>query len=229
MQKTIFVVDDIDTNLLAAGKALEKQYKVIPLLSAAEMFKALEKLTPDLILLDIEMPETDGFEALKFLKGNKAYKKIPVIFLTDAEDSETETKGIELGVVDFIAKPFSTPLLIKRVKNYLNIEELIRERKKNFSANSKCIKSFLNGTQNNIARIEEVLGKNGPYDYEDLLMYTVNIFAIRNALNSVCELELSAVAATLEQAARDKNIKMILSETQGFLDELQAVIDKLRR
>ena len=126
MIKTVFVVDDNDTNLVAAKEALKGHYRVITLPSAIKMFTMLEKLTPDLILLDIEMPEMDGFEALNRLKTGKI--DIPVIFLTSILDVEVEVKGFQLGVIDFITKPFSAPVLVNRIKTHLEIDELIRER-----------------------------------------------------------------------------------------------------
>ena len=128
MQKTIFVVDDNDTNLAMAEETLEDQYRVMTLPSAAKMFALLEKVTPDLLLLDIEMPEMDGFEALRDLKANSKYADIPVIFLTSMTDSSTEVHGFQLGVVDFITKPFSAPVLLNRIKTHLDIDGLIRER-----------------------------------------------------------------------------------------------------
>ena len=126
MKKTIFVVDDNDTNLAMAEKALQDHYRVITLPSAAKMFKFLEKTTPDLILLDIEMPEMDGFEALSRLKESKT--DIPVIFLTSLLDAEVEVNGFKLGVIDFITKPFSAPVLVNRIKTHLQIDDIIRER-----------------------------------------------------------------------------------------------------
>ena len=128
MQKTIFVVDDNDTNLTMAEEALEKQYRLLTLPSAAKMFSLLEKIKPDLILLDIEMPEMDGFEALQLLKASAGSADIPVIFLTSMTDAEVEVRGFQLGVVDFITKPFSAPVLLNRIKTHLNIDELIRDR-----------------------------------------------------------------------------------------------------
>ncbi|MCL2472203.1 MAG: response regulator [Treponema sp.] len=128
MEKTIFIVDDNTTNLALAEEALENQYLVITLSSAAKMLTALEKIKPDLILLDIEMPDISGFEAIKYLKASDAYSEIPVIFLTGISDAETEATGIELGAVDFIAKPFSAPVLLNRIKYHLNIDELIHNR-----------------------------------------------------------------------------------------------------
>ena len=86
MQKTVFIVDDNDTNLAMAKSALKEQYRVMTLPSAEKMFALLEKIKPDLILLDIEMPEMDGFEALQLLKDNEAYADIPVVFLTGMTD-----------------------------------------------------------------------------------------------------------------------------------------------
>ena len=128
MQKTIFVVDDSDTNLSMAKEALKEQYRVMTLPSASKMFALLEKMTPDLILLDIEMPEMDGFEALQRLKDNNKLTDIPVIFLTSMTDASVEVRGFQLGVIDFITKPFSAPVLTNRIKTHLNIDELIRER-----------------------------------------------------------------------------------------------------
>jgi len=126
--KTIFVVDDSDTNLSMAENALEDLYCVMTLPSAAKMFTLLEKVTPDLILLDIEMPEINGFEALQKLKAHDSYASIPVIFLTALADASIEVQGFELGAVDFIVKPFSAPVLLNRIKTHLDIDSLIHER-----------------------------------------------------------------------------------------------------
>ncbi|MCL1807934.1 MAG: response regulator [Oscillospiraceae bacterium] len=128
MKQTIFVVDDNDTNLSKANEALKDQYRVLTLPSAAKMFALIEKVQPDLILLDIEMPEMDGFEALQRLKDHAGYAGIPVIFLTSMTDASVEVRGFELGVIDFITKPFSTPVLVNRIKTHMDIDGLIRER-----------------------------------------------------------------------------------------------------
>ena len=127
-KKMIFIVDDSATNLTIAEEALGEQYRVIALSSAAQMFNILRKFTPDLILLDIEMPEMDGFEAIEKLKTRDLYSKIPVIFLTGLADDNNEAHGIKLGAVDFITKPFSKPVLLNRIRNHLNIDDLIRDR-----------------------------------------------------------------------------------------------------
>jgi len=128
MQKTIFVVDDSLSNLSLAEEALENHYRVVTLSSADKMYSTLEKLTPDLILLDIAMPDESGFDAMKKLKANKHFSEIPVIFLTALTDTFNEALGIELGAVDFITKPFSEPVLLNRVKNHIQIDKIIKER-----------------------------------------------------------------------------------------------------
>lgn len=128
MPKTIFVVDDSDTNLLKAEEALENFYRVMTLPSAEKMFDLLDNVMPDLVLLDIEMPGMNGLDALEKLKATRVYRDIPVIFLTSRDDSEVEAHGFELGAVDFISKPFSTPVLVNRIKMHLNIDEVIHER-----------------------------------------------------------------------------------------------------
>ena len=126
--KTIFVVDDSDTNLSMAEAVLEDQYRVMTMPSAQKMFTLLEKVIPDLILLDIEMPVMDGFEALQKLKSESSWIGIPVMFLTGRNDAEIEARGFEMGAIDFITKPFSAPVLLNRIKTHLDIDKIIRER-----------------------------------------------------------------------------------------------------
>jgi len=126
--KTIFVVDDNNVNLLAADEALSAHYRVFTLPSAAAMFELITDVKPDLILLDILMPEMDGFETIKLLKTNGRYLDIPVIFLTSRNDAGTESQGFAMGAVDFITKPFSKPVLLNRIKTHLDIENIIHER-----------------------------------------------------------------------------------------------------
>jgi putative two-component system response regulator len=155
MQKTIFVVDDSATNLSMAEEALENHYRVITLSSAAKMFAILEKVTPDLILLDIEMPEMNGFEAMERLAASESHAGIPVIFLTSLTDAVNEAHGIELGAVDFITKPFSEPVLLNRIKCHLNIDELIQERTKQLRERTERLERMQNGIIYALADIVE--------------------------------------------------------------------------
>ena len=141
--KTIFVVDDNNVNLLSADEALSAHYRVFTMPSAANMFELLQDITPDLILLDILMPEIDGFETLKQLKASSKYMDIPVMFLTSRNDAETETLGFEMGIVDYVSKPFSKPVLLNRIKTHLGIEDIIHERTNNLNRLKNSIVSVL--------------------------------------------------------------------------------------
>jgi len=143
MMNTIFIVDDSDTNLSMAESALEDQYRVLTMPSVTKMFSLLGKIIPDLILLDIEMPEMNGLDALKKLKSHEAWKNIPVIFLTGRTDETVEVHCFELGAVDFITKPFSAPVLLKRIKTHLDIDKAIRERSAQISRLQYSIVSVL--------------------------------------------------------------------------------------
>jgi putative two-component system response regulator len=127
-QDKIFVVDDVDTNLMEAEQALEDEYEVFTLSSAGLMFALLQKVTPDLILLDIEMPGMNGFATMEKLKGEPKTANIPVMFLTASTDDAIEARGIRLGAVDFVVKPFSAPVLRNRIANHLHISEQIKVR-----------------------------------------------------------------------------------------------------
>ena len=146
--KTIFIVDDNDTNLMTAKTALEGAYKTYALPSAEKMFKLAEKIIPDIILLDIEMPEVDGFEAMKLLKSDNKLKSIPVIFLTAKNDETTEIQGFEMGALDFIIKPFSPPVLIKRIKMHIDTDKLVKD-------SQRAVRDIHNATINVIADMVE--------------------------------------------------------------------------
>ena len=130
MKKTVFVVDDSISNLTMAADALNPHYAVMTINSGERCLKLLEKVKPDIILLDIEMPEMDGFGVLRLLKGNKAYRDIPVIFLTARTDYPTEVRALRHGVVDFIGKPFNPAVLLNRINHHISIDGLVRERTK---------------------------------------------------------------------------------------------------
>jgi putative two-component system response regulator len=126
-RKTIFLVDDDATNLTVGSNVLDDYYDVLTLNSGARLLKALEKKIPDLILLDIEMPERNGYDVIKLLKANSEMAHIPVIFLTAKSSAKDEIEGLSLGALDYISKPFSLPLLLKRIELHLLVESQKRE------------------------------------------------------------------------------------------------------
>ena len=121
IQKKIIIVDDNATNLSVGRNLLKTYYEVYPVSSAAKLFNILEKFIPDLILLDVDMPEMSGYETIKILKSGSRFADIPVIFLTAKNNEESEMEGFDLGAVDYVTKPFSAPLLLRRISNQLLI------------------------------------------------------------------------------------------------------------
>jgi class 3 adenylate cyclase/CheY-like chemotaxis protein len=121
-RQLIILVDDNPTNLWAGRNALSGSYDLITVLSAEKMFAALEKRVPALILLDIDMPGMNGYEAIKILKAKEETRGIPVIFLTGKTDASDELAGLSLGAIDYITKPFIPPLLLKRIEVHLLVE-----------------------------------------------------------------------------------------------------------
>ncbi len=116
----IAIVDDSRFAHKVVSSILEEVYDLTQYLSATEALKDFETNIPDLILLDVEMPKMNGLEAIKLLKENPKTENIPVIFLTGRVDLEFEFLAFDLGAVDYIKKPFITPLLLKRVAMHIN-------------------------------------------------------------------------------------------------------------
>jgi putative two-component system response regulator len=119
LRNRITLVDDSVANLDQGRNILKTFYEVFPAESAKKLFEILENIIPDLILLDIEMPEMDGYETIKKLKDDDQFKDIPVIFLTSKGDDDSEMEGLDLGAVDYVKKPFTAKLLLKRIEKEL--------------------------------------------------------------------------------------------------------------
>jgi class 3 adenylate cyclase/ActR/RegA family two-component response regulator len=118
----IILVDDNPSNLRTGKNVLSEIYEVYTAPSAAKLFDILKDIKPAMILLDIEMPEMNGYEAIKILKEKDETKNIPVIFLTAKTDTENELTGFDLGAIDYITKPFMPSLLLKRIEVHLLVE-----------------------------------------------------------------------------------------------------------
>ncbi len=125
--KHILVVDDSNMYCIIAKNALEGSYRVTVVHSGQEALDFLEKETPDLILMDIEMPGMNGKEAIRRIKLHKEWSKIPVIFLSAISEQETEVECLELGADDFIAKPFKPLIMTSRVSKILELYELRKD------------------------------------------------------------------------------------------------------
>ncbi|QXE89651.1 response regulator [Geomonas subterranea] len=130
-KKTLLVVDDTIDNLIVLYKVLRAEYDVIGASNGKEALRLVEATPPDLILLDIMMPEMDGYEVCRLLKLDPRLRDIPVIFISALNEEVDETRGFEMGAVDFITKPVKPAILCRRVAVHLELrsqkEELRRQ------------------------------------------------------------------------------------------------------
>lgn len=120
-KKTVLVVDDIPDNLVLLYKMLRGDYNVIGASSGPEALKLVDDAAPHLILLDIMMPEMDGFEVCRLLKQDSRHRDIPVIFISALNEEVDETRGFEAGAVDFLTKPIKPAILNHRVAVHLEL------------------------------------------------------------------------------------------------------------
>ncbi|WED20540.1 response regulator [Vibrio sp. JC009] len=131
----ILIVDDEKHNLIVLTDLLKSTYEVIATKSGKKALQAASgENPPDLILLDIMMPEMDGYEVCRRLKENEATRDIPVIFITAMNQTEDEIRGFDIGAVDFITKPICPPTVMARVETHIKLRKAILELKRLYSA-----------------------------------------------------------------------------------------------
>jgi PAS domain S-box-containing protein len=126
---SILIIDDTPANLKLLTDILSHGYRVSPASSGRLALKSLALTIPDIILLDIRMPEMDGFEVCHRLKSDELTREIPVIFISALDEIEDKVKGFHAGAVDYITKPFQSEEVIARVKAHLSIRQLQRQLK----------------------------------------------------------------------------------------------------
>jgi class 3 adenylate cyclase len=131
MTSRILVIEDTPANIQTLSAILKGAgYEMSIATNGRQGLEALERIRPDLILLDIMMPEMDGFETCRRIKASTAWREIPVIFLTARTDTADIVRGFELGAVDYVAKPFNAHELLARVNTHLELDHLHRENQR---------------------------------------------------------------------------------------------------
>jgi len=123
-QGKVLVVDDMITNIALLKKNLESDYDIFEAYDGESAIEQVAIDMPDLILLDVQMPGIDGYEVCRRLKADKATQNIPIVFITSKDEEADETKGLELGAIDYITKPFKLPIVKARVKNFLQMKKM---------------------------------------------------------------------------------------------------------
>jgi len=221
-RKKIIAVDDNVENLTAIKNTLKDIYDVYPCPSAAKMFNLLEHIHPDLILLDVEMPEMNGYEAIGKLKSNDKYSETPVIFLTSMSEAKSEMEGLQLGAVDYIRKPFAALLLLQRIKTHISIMEQEREIKDLLELKTKEV---------SLRELAEQEAQNASRAKGEFLSHMSH--EIRSPLNAVIgminiatdENDIDSIKLYLGKA--DNAAKHVLGVINDILDMSKIEADKL--
>ncbi|MEO5364534.1 MAG: response regulator, partial [Magnetococcus sp. DMHC-8] len=147
----ILIIDDAVDNILLLTEWLKQEYVVCSATSGKEGLQVAGRELPDLILLDVQMPDMDGLETCRLLKEDETTAQIPVIFVTATRKQGDELRGLKLGAVDFLTKPFNPPVMLVRVRNHLalahhnrRIEQLVRERTLAMEEAQEALRSAMN-------------------------------------------------------------------------------------
>ncbi|MGN1146975.1 MAG: diguanylate cyclase domain-containing protein [Lachnospiraceae bacterium] len=211
--KNVLIIDDNKLNLATARKVLSEEYKVIPVIKGTQALTYLQNGDCDIILLDINMPEMDGFEVLKKIREMEHCKNIPVIFLTADNDSETETRCFNAGAIDFITKPFVPEVMRSRIGRALELEELRRSLADRLEQKiqevsdmkSKSCQDALTGLWNRVYTEE-----------------TVNLMISQGVKGALLMIDLDnfkAINDNYGHIAGDRTLKMFADTLQSFSEE----------
>ncbi len=236
MQKkmTILAVDDIPLNLDLLTEILDPYYNVSATISGKDALEILEESIPDLILLDIMMPEIDGYEVCNRIKNNEKWKDIPIIFLTAKNETEDIVHAYELGAADYISKPFNPPELLARVKAHLEIKESRDTIKRQNAEQKELLHILCHDLANPFASVLSVLDivdKDNFSEYSDLLKQSAeNGMGIITLIRQMRKLEEKSLVLTgiplyeslqesikmLNTKFRNKNMSVNLQVEKGI-------------
>ncbi|MBN2030907.1 response regulator [bacterium] len=224
--KTILTVDDTPANIRLLTHYLQKQgYRVITAEDGFEGFKAAIQYHPDLVLLDIMMPGTDGYEVCELLKAEEETKDIPVVFLTAKADVEDKIKGFELGAVDYITKPFNLVEIATRVETQLNLKYL-QEQNALYQEAIHDTRRFIN-----LGVVGDAVIQNIQYNLEDPLKNleriakrSESVKINRNEIDAAFK-SVEAIDSTVKKAIELKKQLETKRETINIHSVIQTVLD----
>ncbi len=226
----VLIVDDVPANIKVLGEAIRDDYEI---LVATNGEKAIELATserkPDLILLDIIMPDIDGYEVCRRLKEDPGTADIPIIFITSKSEVDDEAKGFEAGVVDYIIKPFSLPIVRARVKTHLALKRQRDELQALNETKNRFLGTAAHDLRNPLAAIrglaeiilEEAMGPISEEQREMLrMMYSTSdhMLSLVNDLLDVAVIESGKFDLKLEKGdfieALDERIRILRPTAQ---------------
>ncbi len=206
----VLMVDDTPKNLQILGEALEGQgYEVAAALSGAQAFSVLATEKVDLILLDIMMPEMDGFEVCRRLKANSSTQDVPIIFLTARTEQEDVIAGLKLGAVDYVTKPFNVVELLTRVRTHLELK-IAREL---YAAQSLELQRT-NGELNEALSMKNQMLSVASHDLKSPL----------SAITTIAGM-LQALPVIMENSQASKFVGLLDESAQRMTNLIQEVLD----
>ncbi|BCL61874.1 diguanylate cyclase response regulator [Desulfomarina profundi] len=167
----ILIIDDSTEHIKILINLLENEYDVFFAKNGREGLNILQSVAPDLILLDIVMPGMNGFEVCRTVKASKEFSEIPIIFISVHGKANDETKGLELGAIDYITKPFNPAIVKARIRNHLKLRSAMKELERLYSlALDANPMTGLPGNNSIAEHVEQSLQTNEAYSvlYTDL-------------------------------------------------------------
>lgn len=248
-KQRILVVDDTPANIKILHDLLRMQYSISVATNGADALeRAHSEISPDLILLDIMMPGMDGFEVCQRLKSAEETASIPIIFISARGDIEDETKGFEVGAIDYITKPFSPPIVTARVKTHLDLklahdhlEELVTERTQELEKAYSDLKSSHEQIlhQEKLASIGQLAAGvaheiNNPIGYissnlGSLNRYFIKLEEFHSKESAVFKLLDKHEINELNQLKKKLKIDFILEDTKDLIEESVEGIDRIKK
>lgn len=230
MQKNIFIVDDEEDICKLVSLHLEKNnFKATTFSNAKTFFDQIKEKKPDLIILDIMLPDMDGLEVCKAVKSNKDLKKIPVIMLTAKQEEIDKIVGLEMGADDYITKPFSPREVVARVKAVLRRADLID----NIEINNEKIINIDNKIFINVPKYEVYDRENKKIELTqtefNILMILLEkrgwVFSREKILNKLWGEDKYVIDRTID--VHIKNLREKLGETGNLIKNVRGVGYKL--
>ena len=243
------LVDDNKANLTMGKSILSEHYDVFALPSADKLFEFLKHVTPDLILLDIDMPGMNGYEALTLLKADKQYTDTPVIFVTAKNSESNEYDGLGLGAIDYITKPFAPALLLKRIENHLliqkqkkslqdfndNLVKMLKAKTHQFYALQNAIISsmaefvefrdnitgrHISRTQKYLKKLAEQLMEDGVYA-DELMVWDMNLILLSSQLHDVGKIAISDAILNKAGKLTDEELEIMKTHTRKGVEVIE--------
>ena len=245
------LVDDNKTNLAIGKSILSEHYDVFALPSADKLFEFLKHIKPDLILLDVDMPGMNGYEAITLLKADNQYADIPVIFVTAKNSESDEYEGLELGAIDYVTKPFSPALLLKRIENHLliqkqkaslqefnsNLIKMVKEKTHQLYNLQNAIISnmaefvesrdlvtgkHISRTQKYLKKLTEQLIEDGVYT-DELLIWDMNLILLSSQLHDVGKIAISDTILNKAGKLTDEELEIMKTHTKKGVEVIEKI------